>query len=74
MKQKLVNIRSLTAAALLFTGLNSAPVLAQTAIPDRPEKLSYPPLTYEPPAPEKSRVPLRTALSLTWWRIANCRS
>ena len=60
MKQKLVNIRSLTAAALLFTGLSSAPVLAQTAIPDRPEKLSYPPLTYEPPAPEKSRVSLKS--------------
>jgi zinc protease len=30
------------------------------AIPDRPEKLSFPPLTYEPPAPEKFRVPLKS--------------
>src|SRR5262245_33318527 len=29
------------------------------AIPDRPEKLTFPPLTYEPPAPEKFRVPLK---------------
>src|SRR5215471_4717628 len=29
------------------------------SIPDRPEKLSFPPLNYEPPAPEKFRVPLR---------------
>lgn len=44
----------------LFTGLNSAPVFAQAAIPDRPEKLAYPPLVYEPPAPEKFRVPLKS--------------
>lgn len=30
------------------------------AIPDRPEKLSFPPLTYEPPAPEKIRVALKS--------------
>ncbi len=30
------------------------------AIPDRPEKLSYPPLTYEPPVPEKYRVALKS--------------
>nr|UXE44827.1 hypothetical protein Hi04_10k_c3780_00015 [uncultured bacterium] len=30
------------------------------AIPDRPEKLSYPPLNYEPPAPEQYRVVLKT--------------
>jgi predicted Zn-dependent peptidase len=30
------------------------------SIPDRPEKLSFPPLTYEPPAPEKFRVPLKS--------------
>ena len=35
-----------------------ASALAQTAIPDRPEKLTYPPLAYEPPAPEKFRVQL----------------
>jgi zinc protease len=34
---------------------------AQTgAIPDRPEKLSYPPLAYEPPAPKEFRVVLKS--------------
>jgi len=61
MNRSLLNIRSLTASALLlFTGLSSARCWPQTAIPDRPEKLSYPPLTYEPPAPEKSRVSLKS--------------
>jgi zinc protease len=30
------------------------------AVPDRPEKLSFPPLQYEPPAPEKYRVELKS--------------
>ncbi len=30
------------------------------AIPDRPEKLTFPGLVYEPPAPEKYRVPLKS--------------
>ncbi|HLP75851.1 MAG TPA: hypothetical protein VK327_02955, partial [Candidatus Paceibacterota bacterium] len=29
-------------------------------IPDRPEKLTFPPLTYEPPAPQQYRVALKT--------------
>lgn len=29
-------------------------------IPDRPEKLSFPPLTYEPPDPAQYRVPLKS--------------
>ena len=29
-------------------------------IPERPEKLAFPPLTYEPPAPEKFRVTLKS--------------
>src|SRR5262249_20625098 len=33
---------------------------SQAAIPDRPEKLSFPPLVYEPPAPEQYRVALKT--------------
>jgi predicted Zn-dependent peptidase len=33
---------------------------AATAIPERPEKLTFPPLVYEPPAPEKFRVQLKT--------------
>lgn len=47
--------------ALLCAG--AAPVAAQVAtsveaIPDRPEKLTFPPLTYEPPSPAQFRVPL----------------
>jgi predicted Zn-dependent peptidase len=30
------------------------------AIPDRPEKLNFPPLSYEPPAPENFRVALKS--------------
>src|SRR5207302_8857844 len=30
------------------------------AIPDRPEKLAFPPLVYEPPAPEQYRVQLKS--------------
>ena len=46
-----------------LTGL-SALVLALSAagaaeIPDRPEKLAFPPLTYEPPDPAEFRVPLK---------------
>src|SRR5258706_13047971 len=29
-------------------------------IPDRPEKLKFPPLSYEPPAPEQFRVKLKS--------------
>jgi predicted Zn-dependent peptidase len=32
----------------------------ESSIPDRPEKLTYPPLVYEPPAPERYRVKLKT--------------
>ena len=46
-------------AAALLTTFNHTPVMAQSAIPDRPEKLTYPPLVYEPPAPEKFRVQLK---------------
>jgi len=47
-------------SALLFAALLSTGS-AQTAnpIPDRPEKLTFPPLTYEPPAPEQYRTPLK---------------
>ena len=33
---------------------------APATIPDRPEKLSFQPLVYEPPAPETFRVPLKS--------------
>lgn len=44
-------------------GPHAAPALAQSpnpdAIPERPEKLAFPPLVYEPPAPEQFRVQLK---------------
>src|SRR5438552_2614051 len=43
----------------LLLNCHLTPALA-AAIPDRPEKLSFPPLKYEPPAPEKFRMPLRS--------------
>jgi len=50
-------------AALVATALlawaSPTPAFAQTAIPYRPEKLTYPPLVYEPPVPEKFRVQLK---------------
>jgi len=49
----------LFAATLLIATLCPRSALTQSAIPDRPEKLTYPPLTYEPPAPEKLRVTLK---------------
>jgi predicted Zn-dependent peptidase len=51
--------RPIAATATLLALLNPAPLPAQSAIPDRPEKLTYPPLVYEPPAPEKFRVVLK---------------
>ena len=38
----------------------AASVLASTPIPERPEKLSYPPLDYEPPNPKTFRVELNS--------------
>jgi hypothetical protein len=43
------------------SSLQSGPVgkaANSSGIPDRPEKLSFPPLTYEPPAQSTYRVPL----------------
>src|SRR5205823_443912 len=48
-------IRHSAVALLYFAAL---PLSA--AIPDRPEKLNFPPLSYEPPAPEKYRVALKS--------------
>jgi zinc protease len=39
---------------------SAAAAPAVSAIPDRPEKLQFPPLAYEPPNPADSRVPLKT--------------
>jgi zinc protease len=53
----LTHLTYLTFLTLLFA--TASPSSAATAIPDRPEKLSFPPLAYEPPAPEKFRVQLK---------------
>jgi zinc protease len=49
---------------LSFPNSISAPAhaaeVSSTGIPDRPEKLEYPPLAYEPPAPEEFRVALKS--------------
>jgi len=37
-----------------------APATSSNAVADRPEKLSFPPLTYEPPAPQQYRVALKS--------------
>jgi predicted Zn-dependent peptidase len=46
-------------AAALLAFFSPSPAPAQSSIPDRPEKLTYPPLVYEPPAPEQFRVQLK---------------
>jgi zinc protease len=43
---------------ILFVA-GAIPCVAATTIPERPEKLKFPPLVYEPPAPEKYRVQLK---------------
>lgn len=45
-----------TSLATVLTAADSPPA---GAIPDRPEKLAYPPLTYEPPSPASFRVALK---------------
>lgn len=50
--------RLLPAALLAFSCAAFFPAFA-AEIPDRPEKLSFPPLTYEPPNPANYRVPLK---------------
>jgi zinc protease len=52
-------LRICLGSAALLVILSPDPTLAQSAIPDRPEKLTYPALVYEPPAPEKFRVQLK---------------
>ena len=46
--------------ALVPTPMFGQQAAASGAIPGRPEKLSYPSLEYEPPAPEKFRVALKS--------------
>jgi zinc protease len=52
-------LRSIFVATVV--GLVSLPVArAADAIPDRPEKISFPPFKYEPPRPEDYRVQLKS--------------
>ncbi len=46
--------------ALALSLLSAAGMLSAADIPDRPEKLHYPPLTYEPPRPADYRVALQS--------------
>src|ERR1700750_1662129 len=48
------------AGFFLAAGLNAAERDAAGAVPSRPEALKYPALKYEPPAPEKYRVKLKS--------------
>lgn len=60
----------LVAAVLLLVACQIAPLTkpaaappaarVESGIPDRPEKLSFPPLVFEPPDPVQFRVPLRS--------------
>ena len=51
----------LISIALTIGGLLAAPFAGHTAdIPDRPEKLAFPPLNYEPPSAAKFRVALKS--------------
>src|SRR5215467_5167041 len=50
-------LAELTFLTLLVAGATSS--RAASAIPERPEKLKFPPLVYEPPVPEKYRVQLK---------------
>ena len=52
-------LRSIFVATLM--GMVSLTVVrAADAIPDRPEKITFPPFKYEPPVPENYRVQLKS--------------
>jgi zinc protease len=61
---KRLKVASVALAAVLWASAASAPAAAvraaraNPAIPARPEKLTFPPLVYEPPAPADHRVKL----------------
>ena len=59
MKFKFTFFAVCCAAAIFTVGVVPA-VSAEKPIPDRPEKLSFPPLKYEPPTPADYRVVLKT--------------
>jgi len=51
---------SLSCAGLLLLTMLSSGYGSDIAIPNRPEKLNFPPLQYEPPRPENYRVQLKS--------------
>src|SRR6266446_577776 len=51
--------RTFPALAAMFALIAANAAFAQE-IPDRSEKLKFPPLSYEPPAPEQFRVELKS--------------
>ena len=59
MKKISIVMAVLTLAALTVAAQGKPPVSFK-GLPDRPEKLKFPPLTYEPPAPGDFRVALRS--------------
>jgi zinc protease len=52
--------RFLSACLVLWVITSTSQVLSAADIPDRPEKLVYPPLTYNPPNPADYRVALKS--------------
>ena len=54
------NLSLCFAAGLLALGLSSQLQASDSTIPDRPEKLSFPPLVYEPPDPKDYRIELKS--------------
>lgn len=54
------NLFQLTFLTLLLGAVTPASAASSTTIPERPEKLTFPPLVYEPPSPEKFRVQLKS--------------
>ena len=53
-------ILTLAAMGAVLTGVRFRAAGQSSSIPDRPEKLSFPPLVYEPPSPKDYRVELKS--------------
>jgi zinc protease len=60
-EQAMASVASFLMALGCLAGVSTPTLVAaeRSTIPDRPEKLQFPPLVYEPPSPEKFRVPLK---------------
>jgi predicted Zn-dependent peptidase len=59
-KQFLCQMKFLSLALCFVAIVFSSAVASGAGIPDRPEKLSFPPLKYEPPSPAQYRVQLKS--------------